>query len=302
MAFDWGSGGLQFNAKWIVHNQDNEFEPEYKRGIGKDEKAQLCWDQLVVRLERHNCGPDTKVNENDINSGMENWKSLKRKIRRPGNEEEVEVEGLKLDTSKEVLPGGKMNCGKINNCKWTIKQTTNKNTQTDVKKLTTKVKAAMSLFLIHSISDPLLSDNLWSSRRSPFSLRHFSVFRAAFIRRATRMLCFSNWSSNSCTFLLSCLLRRNVFSMLMHEDSTDCSLLSCVRTFFRKDFWTLRLNVLRFWGKTLEGLGLWALVFGRLFGNTPFCGIQRICSWMASRRASKLKTRISTCVSRCVTS
>ena len=128
------------------------------------------------------------------------------------------------------------------------------------------------------------------------------MLRAAFIKRATRMLCFSYWSSNSCTLLLSCLLRRNVFSMLLHEDSTDCNLLSCVRTFFRKDFWTLRRNELRFGGKTLEGLGLCVLAFGKLFGNTPFCGIQRMCSWMASKRASRLKTRISTCDSRCVTS
>jgi len=33
-------------------------------------------------------------------------------------------------------------------------------TQSDVKKLTTKVKSALSLFFIHSNSDPLLSDNL----------------------------------------------------------------------------------------------------------------------------------------------
>ena len=35
-------GGLQFDAKGIVHNQDNEFEPEYKREIRKYERAQLC--------------------------------------------------------------------------------------------------------------------------------------------------------------------------------------------------------------------------------------------------------------------
>ena len=76
--------------------------------------------------------------------------------------------------------------------------------QGDVKKLTIKAKSALSLFFKNFIpsQNPLLSDNLWSSLRSPFSLRHFSVLRAAFIRRATRMLCFSNWSSNSCTLLL----------------------------------------------------------------------------------------------------
>ena len=42
MAFNCGSGGLQFDAKGIVHNQDNEFEPEYKREIRKYERAQLC--------------------------------------------------------------------------------------------------------------------------------------------------------------------------------------------------------------------------------------------------------------------
>jgi hypothetical protein len=42
-----------------------------RKELEKIEKAQLCRDQLVVRLERHNCGPDTRVNESDINSGME---------------------------------------------------------------------------------------------------------------------------------------------------------------------------------------------------------------------------------------
>lgn len=164
------------------------------------------------------------------------------------------------------------------------------------------VKAAISFFLTHSNSDSLLCDNLWSSLSNPFSRRQRSVLRAAFISLASLVLCFSNWSSNSCTFLLSCLLRRSVFSMLTEDDSTDCSLLSWVRTFFRKDFWTRRLKVLRCWGRTEDGLGLWALAFGWLFGSTPFCGIQRNCSWIPSSRASKLKTRISTCASLCVTS
>ena len=51
--------------------------------------------------------PDTSVNESEINCGMEKWKSLKRKIGRPGNEGEVEVEKLEVGHVEENPARGK---------------------------------------------------------------------------------------------------------------------------------------------------------------------------------------------------
>ena len=161
------------------------------------------------------------------------------------------------------------------------------------------------LFFNHSNSDSLVSDSRWLSRSSTFSRKLRSVFRVAFMSRAIRAPCFSNWSSSSCTFLTSCLLRLIVFSKFVSDVSTSRKRSSWVRTFFRKDFVAdfciFRLKLLRLEGSTLVGRGL-ECALGWDFGRTFFCGIQRICSWILSIKLSKLKTRISTCVSRSASS
>ena len=114
----------------------------------KNEKAQLCWDQLVIELGRHNRGPDTCVSESWKQVQLENEKSLKKEIGWPANEEEeVEDEQLEVGHVEEILPGKNNELGKSSEKGRQLRS--NKTSTNGWKKERTKYgEAAATLFII----------------------------------------------------------------------------------------------------------------------------------------------------------